>query len=584
MTHPLFFLLNHLWQSTLMAGVAWVACRTMLKTNPPAIRFGVWLAASIKFLIPFALLIDLGHSLAPRPPLSPAQSQRVFDVVRAGGGGLAAAPFRDAHAPQAPVEWQGVFLKGFVILWTAGAIVILIRWIRNWQTILSAARQARPVKIFRGIPVLESRGLREQGIEPGVFGIWRPSILIPDGIEDALSAAQLDALLFHEWNHVRRRDNLTAAFQMLTETLFWFYPVVRWIGRNLIAERELACDQAVLDQAKPEDYAEGILNVCKLYRSSPLACVSGISGADLRKRVELILACRRPCDLGASRRYALAGAMFTAIAGPAFVGFLTGPAASAQQVNSFQGLATSAEKKFEVATVKPSDPDSKSFNRGAPANGAITIINTSLRDITILSFRVTANLLSGGPDWIANTNYDIVGKGPDPKATSPEVWEMMRSLLIERFQLKYHVENREMPVFALSVATRGLKLTLGENGKCAADIKAGKACSDIQPRGASWAIMHNMPIGALIQILGNRAGRPIVDRTGLTGRYDANLSWVPPGQKYEDLDLTNVASELRPQDASIFDALEQQAGLKLTPTRAEVAVVVIDSMSRPDPN
>jgi uncharacterized protein (TIGR03435 family) len=321
-----------------------------------------------------------------------------------------------------------------------------------------------------------------------------------------------------------------------------------------------------------------------LYRSSPIDCVSGISGADLHKRIEVILACRRPLALGAARRCALAGAMLATVAGPAVVGFLTGPAASAQQVNSFQGLATSAEKKFEVATVKPSDPNSKFFNRGAPANGAITIVNTSLRDITILAFRVTTNLVSGGPDWIANTNYDIIGKGPDPKATSPEVWEMMRSLLIDRFHLKYHIENREMPVYALTIARRGLKLTLGENGKCAADIKAEKACSDIQPRGASWAIMHNMPIGALIQILGNRAGRPIIDETGLTGRYDANISWVPQGQKYEDLDLTNVAPEFRPQDANIFDALEQQAGLKLTPERAEVPVVVIDSLSRPDPN
>lgn len=382
--------------------------------------------------------------------------------------------------------------------------------------------------------------------------------------------------------YARRRDNLTAALHMFVEALFWFYPVVWMIGRKLIEERELACDQAVLDQAQAEDYVEGILNVCKLYRNSPLACVSGITGADLRSRVRLILENRRPQALGLVKRWALGLALLAATTGPAILGFLTGPAAFAQQANSFVGLATSAEKKFEVATIKPTAPGTTSFNRGAPANGGITIANTSLRAIVILAFRTTRDFVFGGPDWIGDANYDIVGKG-DPKATSPEVWEMMRSLLVDRFHLKYHMENREMAVFALTIAPRGLKLTLGENGLCGADIKGGKTCGDIRPR-TYWAIMHNMPIGTLIQIIGARAGRPIIDKTGLTGRYDANISWVPDGVKFEDLDLTNVPPEYRPQDVNVFDALDQQAGLKLVPERAELPVVVIDSISQPDPN
>ena len=160
---------------------------------------------------------------------------------------------------------------------------------------------------------------------------------------------------------------------------------------------------------------------------------------------------------------------------------------------------------------------------------------------------------------------------------------MMRSLLIERFHLKYHVENRDMPVFALTVGPRGHKLTLGENGRCAEDIKVGKSCGDIliPPFGTA---MYNMPIGALITGIGARAGRPIIDKTGLTGRYDSNVAWVPDGVKLEDLDLQNVPPEYRPQDVSLFDALEQQAGLKLVPQRAEMPVVVIDNLSHPDPN
>jgi bla regulator protein BlaR1 len=167
--------------------------------------------------------------------------------------------------------------------------------------------------------------------------------------------------------------------------------------------------------------------------------------------------------------------------------------------------------------------------------------------------------------------------------TNPEVWEMMRSLLIERFHLKYHVEDREMPVYALTVAPRGTKLTLGENGRCKQEIKDGKNCGDIlvPPFGTA---MYNMPIGALITGIGARAGRPIVDKTGLTGKYDAKVIWLPDGVKLESLDLNDIPQEFRPDDITVFQALEQQAGLKLVPERAAMPVVVIDSVTRPDPN
>jgi uncharacterized protein (TIGR03435 family) len=140
-----------------------------------------------------------------------------------------------------------------------------------------------------------------------------------------------------------------------------------------------------------------------------------------------------------------------------------------------------------------------------------------------------------------------------------------------------------MPVYALTIAPRGVKLTPGENGRCKQDLKEGKACGDIlvPPFGSA---MYNMPIGALITGIGARAGRPIIDRTGLTGKYDANVTWLPDGVKLENLNLNDIPPEFRPEDVTIFEAFEQQAGLKLVPERAAVAVVVVDSVSRPDPN
>jgi len=585
MTSQLTLLLNHLWQSTLVAGVAWLVCRTMLKTNSPRVRFGVWLAVSLKFLIPFAVFVEAGHSLEIRPVLTPAHSQQIFDIVSGSGSGFVTSPFHVSRTPQAAIPWQDMFLATLGIVWAAGMAVVSARWLRSWWTTRRAARSAVPFGNFRGVPVLKSQRMRVDRIEPGVFGFWRQSILIPDGMEVNLSDEQFQAVLAHEWHHAQRRDNLTAALHMVSEAIFWFYPVVWMVGRMLSEERELACDLAVLEQAASEDYAESILSVCKLYSGSRLTCMSGITSANLRTRVESILKNERPRELGKAKRWTLTGALVVGVAGPAVVGFLSAPAAFAQDANSFVGLATAADKKFEVSTVKLNRSGDDDFRLGPPGRGSITIVNVALRGLIVQSFRTQRNMVFGIPGWAESEKYDVVGKGPDSSVANPEVWEMMRSLLIERFHLKYHLENREMDVFALTVAPRGHKLILGENGRCSNEIKAGKNCGDVTQQLPFGASIHNMPIGALITAIGAaRAGRPILDKTGLTGKYDVSLAWVPNGLKYENLDLQNIPPENRPQDVSLSEALEQQAGLKLVPQRAPMPVLVIDSVSRPDPN
>ena len=91
-----------------------------------------------------------------------------------------------------------------------------------------------------------------------MFGVLKPVLLLPEGITDRLTPAQLNAVLAHEMCHVRRRDNLTAAIHMLVEAIFWFYPLVWWIRARLVEERERACDEAVLQSGSDaEVYAEG---------------------------------------------------------------------------------------------------------------------------------------------------------------------------------------------------------------------------------------------------------------------------------------------------------------------------------------
>ena len=122
-------------------------------------------------------------------------------------------------------------------------------------------------------------------------------------MRERLTPEQLRAILIHEATHVRRRDNLTGFLHMLVAAVFWFHPLVWWIGARLVDERERACDEEVLREgSEPEVYAEGILNICKLYVESPLVCVSGLTGANLKKRIEAIMTNQRAESLTLARR------------------------------------------------------------------------------------------------------------------------------------------------------------------------------------------------------------------------------------------------------------------------------------------
>ncbi len=574
--------INHVWQSTLFAFAAWLLAVTLLRKNRPQVRYGVWLAASVKFLVPFAALIGLGSRLgflrlaAPETPVGLYYAMDQLSL-RMAPQFVPSALRPTIPAPGSPLPYL------LPIVWACGVVVVAVKWYARWRQVRAAMRAASPVRMAEGVPVLSSPALRERGLEPGVVGLLRPAILVPEGIEERLSPEQFEAILAHECCHARRRDNLAASVHMSVEALFWFHPLVWWLGQKMMREREFACDDDVLRRnTNPAVYAEGILNVCKFYVESPLRCVSGVTGSNLKQRIEEIMTHRIADRLNVAKRVLLAAAVAGALAGPVGIGLLNTPVGKAQ-MSSFDGrIPTRTPKQFEVATVKFILAGPPGGGRGPPGHGSISIVNLPLKGIIANSFR-TAGKLVFGPAWLSTTHYDIVGKGPDPKASNPEVWEMMRSLLVDRFKLKYHLESREFPIFALVVAKGGPKLGKPEDGPCATAIRAGQPCGDILYPPFAVRIV-NMPIGALSASIGRGVPdrRPIVDKTGLTGKYDATVRWMPDEMKPED--LANIPEDQRPEDVSLFTALEQQLGLKLEAQKDQLQVVVIDSIEKPSAN
>ena len=307
-------LLDHLWQSTIvLAGFGFLTL--FFRNNGAHVRHTLWTAASLKFLLPFALLNGLGHYLSrllAAPPVQPLAVQAVY---------AASQPFSDGPVFVA-LPAPGIYLLPATLVWGAGILVVAVFWLLRWRKLDAALRTARDAGIAAPMPVKFSPTL----LEPGLVGIFRPVLLLPAGIAEKLTAAELQSIIAHEACHLRRRDNLTAALHMLVEMLFWFWPPVWWLGTRLIAERERACDEAVLAAGNaPQVYAESILKICKHYVSSPLPCASGVSGADLKQRMEDIMSNAVIARLTLPRKALLVAFAAAALALPLAMGIFTAP-------------------------------------------------------------------------------------------------------------------------------------------------------------------------------------------------------------------------------------------------------------------
>jgi len=312
----LTFLVNHLWQSTLFAGA--VALLVPLMRNDGAhVRYWLWWAASVKFLVPFSLLTLLGDRLAgTRAPIYVADFTATVERLAAP---MTASPLS-----------TGLVLA-LLGAWGAGSIAVLGYWlIRMWR-LRTVLRSAVPCSDPPLRDLRPAVNWSDALLEPSMVGIVRPVLLLPRGISERLTREQLDAIVAHELCHWRRRDNLTAAVHMLVEAVFWFHPLVWWIGARLIDERERACDEAVVRSGHDAHaYSEGILNVCEFYVATSLACAAGVSGADLKQRVTNIMRNRAMSHLNIAKKVLLAGAALGALVVPVAVGLMTGSAALAQ--------------------------------------------------------------------------------------------------------------------------------------------------------------------------------------------------------------------------------------------------------------
>jgi uncharacterized protein (TIGR03435 family) len=244
-------------------------------------------------------------------------------------------------------------------------------------------------------------------------------------------------------------------------------------------------------------------------------------------------------------------------------------------------MPADAKPEFAVATIKPSRPDAPRGGYGIRGPD-VTTTNVTVSWMIKLAYNVHANQIAAAPSWIDSERYDTVGRSETPGEPSRDQMKLMiQKLLVDRFQLRFHTEKKELPVYAMVVAKSGPKIAVSAGDPNAfPGIGFGREPGVISLSGRNTGLN-----GIANGLQSNILDKPVVDQTGLTGRYDFQLRFTPdPNQlaNFGGLEPANAADLNPPPD--IFTAFEQQLGLKLQATKAFVDVMVIDRIERPSPN
>jgi uncharacterized protein (TIGR03435 family) len=255
-------------------------------------------------------------------------------------------------------------------------------------------------------------------------------------------------------------------------------------------------------------------------------------------------------------------------------------------------MASDADPAFEVATIKPNDSGATSMQGLTFRGRNFNTRASSLQDLISFSYSVQSKQIVNGPAWINSDRYDISAVPDAEGVPNPEQTRVMiRKLLADRFQLKFHHEQREMSAFVLTVAKSGdkLKPTQIHGNLPGLGFRPAEGGLDFIARNATMT-----DVTGILQVL--VLDRPVVDRTNLQGKFDIDCTFTPDDSQFgghppmppkSDTGANasgSASADAAPSAPSLFEAFEQQLGLKLTAEKTPVDVIVIDQVTKPTPN
>jgi bla regulator protein blaR1 len=243
-----------------------------------------------------------------------------------------------------------------------------------------------------------------------------------------------------------------------------------------------------------------------------------------------------------------------------------------------------ARAEFEVASVKSGNPDDRRRLVGSLGPGRFDAINASLRMLISFAYDVREYQVSGGPGWLSLAEFNIEAKPPrtasfpaNTLGPPPFLREMVQSMLADRFRLTVHRETHEQHIYELTIAKSGSKLT-----EVTQPPEKGPQGVGMKGRGTLFG--SYAPAGMLAQVLSGMLQSPVIDKTGLTGKYNFEMKWTPdsgPGEAPEDRADVPAADAAGP---TMFTAMKEQLGLELKSARGPGETIVVDHAEKPDAN
>jgi uncharacterized protein (TIGR03435 family) len=596
------------------AAVLW-----MLRVRTASARHAAWSGVMLAMLL-LPAWVAWGPK-ASLPVLPPSQIETAYQIPAAGRNLPEQAPFEAAAGASVAPAWnaRGVLLGVYLL----GAAAMLLRLALG--------------------TILASRLTGASCAAPVTVGLFRPRIILPEGWTEWPQRLR-DAVLTHEREHVRRRDPLVHWLALFNRAVFWFHPLAWWLEQKLSALAEEACDAAVLAQGcDAAEYSGYLLDLARsVERAGKRVNVVAMAmpGSGLPQRIRNLVAGNRAGKISRTRlacaalACAIPGVLFAAGTldrMPQILPLRPMPAwplpqppvlvaqapAPMQRTPAATQAAPPAKLEFEVSSLRPTGPrpansgpsPAGGFMNGGPGTsdpGQMSYLGVPLSRLLTIAFGIMPDQLSA-PDWVmTNGNaatmprFDVVAKVP-LGATKEQANEMLKNLVVERFNVTFHTEKKEFDSYVLVVAKGGPKLS-----------PAAPAEGPERPRPAAGSPMQQpaldkdgfpvLPTGyrnmrgvgdaggmrmtarmmttadLLMAIQGPLGSRHVVDQTGLTDKYDFKLYYSNAGLRGGPRGA--VPAQTSDPAPDLFEALEKQLGLKLEKSKVPLDVVVIDHIDR----
>jgi uncharacterized protein (TIGR03435 family) len=570
-------LLHFIWQGSLLALFLWIV-KTTAPSSAARLRYAA--ASLIMLMMPIALIVTATWNSRSEPGRAGPAPR--FSMQASAHTPEQAVYYAPTSAPQAGI------LGWVVCIWMTGVLLLSARVAGGWIGVRKLKRGASPagpeledivrrlkrrLRVSAPVRLCISAAVRV----PTAIGWLRPYILLPVTALTGLSEAQITAILAHELAHIRRHDYIVNLLQTAVETVLFYHPAVWWVGRQMRLEREHCCDDiAVAICGSAFEYASALAELEQIRDRIPAPALAA-TGGDLLGRIRRVLGREDHTSrsLGGIAAAALALSIATAIV-------------------SLYAAPQEAPPAFEVASIKRDVS-------GEPGGMFTCVPNChlermTLRDLVIFAYRVHDFQVTGGPGWIDSDRYNIDAKGEGPPSFNQGYvtlqYRRLQTLLRDRFNLAIHRETKELPVYELTVAKGGPKL---QTPNCVQrepgdfTIAPGKYCGLMGGSMAAGRLQASSTTMAnLANFLSTMLSRTVVDKTGITGEFDFQLTFTPDTSAVPSPDVAGprpaggaAAADLGPD---IFTAMREQLGLKLESAKGPVQVLIIDHVERPSEN